>query len=408
MKTSSLALMASMAIAMPGMAFAQNMICGVSTSQAIVVGSDITNADISNISDPIQVTAQLSGAGPVYYQFDVSSMTEVRIEASDSDGADPVLTVLNANGSEVAGDDDGGGGRSSRVETMLSPGTYCAQVNVYGNQAGTALLQFGRTDQEALTPGVYFGGEDSGACTADTIAEPLTPGSLNAALGMGGMVELTRTGSPTYHRFSLDAPMALTLSARNQDADPVLRLYDNNGVLIVENDDFDGLNAQIDQQSPLPAGAYCLGVSALSDSNAPITVSVSEFDPVAFINGRYDRAEAAPPIGGTYPVQMMGSLSTSLSADIFVGDKAIWAAFDLPEASMVVLEIIGNGTVDPVVTLFNERGTQIGQNDDGPSSYDSQLALELASGRYLFAITQYDDTGSGVVRAFAQRYVKAQ
>jgi len=400
-------LLGAAACMLPMAAFAQTGICGV--PNAMVVGSGITNADISTIGEPIQATAELSGAGPVVYQFDVSTFTGVRIEASDSEGADPVLVLLDASGVEVVSDDDGGGGRSSRIETSLEPGTYCAQVNAYGSQAGRTLLQFGRLDHVALTPGVDFGTEDSGACTADTPAEPLTMGSLNAALAGGGNISLTRTGSPTYHRFTLDAPMGLTLTAINPDADPVLRIYDANGVLVIENDDANNsLNSQIDQQAPLAAGDYCVAVSALSDGNAPITVTVTEFDPVAFQNGRYDRAEAAPPISGDYPVQNMGSLSTSLSADVFVGRQAIWATFELTEASMVVLEAIGNGQVDPVVTLFNERGTQLGQNDDGPSSYDSQLAMELQAGRYLFAITQYSGESSGVVRAFLQRYIRAE
>ena len=406
MKKLNLLAVGAVAFLLPVAGFAQG-VCGVASAN--IVGGGLSNVDLSTASDPTQTMAMLSGTGPVFYQFDVSTPTEIRVEASDSDGADPVVVLLNATGVEIAGDDDGGGGRSARVETFVQPGTYCAQVNAYGSQAGTSLLQFSRIDQPALTPGVDFGTEDTGACTADTPAEPLTAGSLNAALANGGNVSLTRTGSPTYHRFTLDMPTALTLTAVNPDADPVLRLYDNAGVLVVENDDANNsLNSQIDQQDPLAAGTYCLAVSALSDANAPITVSVMGFDPVAFLNGRYDRAEAAPPLGGDYPVQELGALSTSLSSDIFVGTKAIWFTFTMPEASLVVLEAIGNGQVDPVVTLFNERGTQIGYNDDGPSSYDSQLALELQAGRYLVAITQYNAEGPGVVRAFLQRYVREQ
>ncbi|MEX0968841.1 MAG: DVUA0089 family protein [Paracoccaceae bacterium] len=382
-------------------------VCGVASAN--IVGGGLSNIDLSTADAPTQTMAMLSGTGPVVYQFDVSSPTEIRVEASDSDGADPVVVLLNAAGVEIAGDDDGGGGRSSRVETFVQPGTYCAQVNAYGSQAGSSLLQFSRVDQPALTPGVDFGPVETGACTADTPAELLTTGSVNAALAGGGSVSVSHPGTPTYLRFTLDTATAITLTAVNPDADPVLRIYDNSGVLIAENDDANNsLNSQIDQQEPLAAGTYCIALASYSDSTAPITVTMSEFDPAAFLNGRYDRAEAAPPIGGDYPVQEIGSLSTSLSSDIFVGPKAIWVTFTLPEASMVVLEAIGNGQVDPVVTLFNERGTQIGYNDDGPTSYDSQLAMELQAGRYLFAITQFNADGSGVVRAFLQRYIRAQ
>lgn len=409
MDKAKLALATAALFALPFAAHAQSSVCGITGGGAIIVGGGMSNADLSSLGDPIQVMAELSGAGPVFYQFDVSGNTDIRIEASDGEGSDPVIVLLNSDGIEIAGDDDSGGGRASRLETTVAAGTYCAQVSAYGSQAGRALLQFGRVDQVALTPGVSYGPEESGACTADTPADQLTTGSLNAALAGGGSVSATNSGAPFYYRFTLDSASQLTLTAVNPDADPILRLYDANGSLVAENDDANNsLNSQIDMQTPLAAGEYCVAVSAYSDSSAPITVSVAEFDPLAFLYGRYDRVEAAPPISGDYPVENIGTLSTSLSTDLFVGTKAVWATFEVTEPSMVVIEAIGNGQVDPVVTLFNERGTQIGRNDDGPISYDSQLAMEVQAGRYLFAITQWNSDSSGVVRAFLQRYVRAQ
>ena len=194
-----------------------------------------------------------------------------------------------------------------------------------------------------------------------------------------------------------------------------MRVYDASGSVIAENDDYDGLNSQIDMQTPLQPGEYCIAVSALSDGELPINVEVRAFDEQAFLNARYATGEASPPIGGSYPIDDIGTIQGAFSGDILVGKDARWIMFEVTEPSLVLLQGIGNGGADSQLYLYNDRGQHLGFNDDsglgGNNTRDSQIAAELYPGRYLVAVLLFnheDGTPSEPVRISLQRYVRAQ
>ncbi len=397
----------------PATAFAQLSVCGVSPAEVQPFGG--FGANVSSISAPAQMQIQLQPGVSNYLQFEVSSPTDVRIEATDESGVDPVMVLLDTSGNELASDDDGGGGRASRIETSLNPGSYCARVYNFSSNNGPTTIQLSRWDMEAITVGAATGGGAAEACTAATPAEPIAFGPINAALSNGGAINFSRSGGVTYHRFTVDNPLGLTITANNTEADPVLRVYDNAGNVVFENDDYDGLNAQIDMQTPLQSGDYCIAVSALSDSEQPIDVVVKAFDEQAFLNARYASGEASPPIGGSYPIDDIGLINTAFSGDVLVGKDARWIMFEVAEPSLMLIQGIGNGGADSQLYLYNDRGQQLGFNDDsglgGNSTRDSQIAAELYPGRYLAAVLLYsfeEGSPSQPVRVSFQRYVRAQ
>lgn len=413
MLRAKLGLLATASIFLPSVAFAQLSVCGVSPSEVQPFGG--FGADVSLISNPAQMQIQLTPGVNTYLQFEVSSPTDVRLEATDDSGVDPVMVLLDTSGNELASDDDGGGGRASRIETSLSAGSYCARVYNFSSNNGPTTIQLSRWDMEPITVGAAAGGGASEACTAATPAAPLAFGPINAALGGGGEISFSRSGSVTYHRFTVDSPLGLTITARNIEADPVLRVYDNSGNIVFENDDFDGLNAQIDMQTPLQSGDYCIAVSALSDGDQPIDVEVRAFDEKAFLEARYASGEASPPIGGDYPIDDIGLIQSAFSGDVLVGKDARWILFEVAEPSLMLIQGIGNGGADSQLYLYNDRGQQLGFNDDsgigGTNTRDSQIAAELYPGRYLAAVLLYsyeDGSPSEPVRVSFQRYVRAQ
>ncbi len=413
MLRAKLGLLATASIFLPSVAFAQLSVCGVSPSEVQPFGG--FGADVSLISNPAQMQIQLTPGVNTYLQFEVSSPTDVRLEATDDSGVDPVMVLLDTSGNELASDDDGGGGRASRIETSLSAGSYCARVYNFSSNNGPTTIQLSRWDMEPITVGAAAGGGASEACTAATPAAPLAFGPINAALGGGGEISFSRSGSVTYHRFTVDSPLGLTITARNIEADPVLRVYDNSGNIVYENDDFDGLNAQIDMQTPLQSGDYCIAVSALSDGDQPIDVEVRAFDEKAFLEARYASGEASPPIGGDYPIDDIGLIQSAFSGDVLVGKDARWILFEVAEPSLMLIQGIGNGGADSQLYLYNDRGQQLGFNDDsgigGTNTRDSQIAAELYPGRYLAAVLLYsyeDGSPSEPVRVSFQRYVRAQ
>ena len=413
MLRAKLGLLATASVFLPSVAFAQLSVCGVSPAEVVPFGG--FGADVTTISSPAQTQVQLTPGVSNYLQFEVTGPTDVRIEATDDSGVDPVMVLLDTSGNELASDDDGGGGRASRIETSLSAGSYCAKVYNFSSNSGASTVQLSRWEQPAITQGASSSGGGSEACTAATPANPIAFGPVNAALGGGGEISFSRTGNVTYHRLTVDAPLGLTITANGTEADPVLRVYDNAGNVVFENDDFDGLNSQIDMQTPLQPGDYCIAVSALSDGEQPIDVVVKAFDEQAFLNARYATGEASPPIGGSYPIDDIGVIQSSFSGDVLVGKDARWMMFEVTEPSLVLIQGIGNGGADSQLYLYNDRGQQLGFNDDsglgGNSTRDSQIAAELYPGRYLAAVLLYNyeaGSPSQPVRVSFQRYVRAQ
>ena len=311
MLRAKIGLLVSASVFLPSVAFAQLSVCGVSPSEVRPFGGFGANA--TTLSAPAQMQVQLTPGVSHYLQFEVSAPTDVRIEATDDSGVDPVMVLLDSSGNELASDDDGGGGRASRIETSLNPGSYCARVYNFSSNNGPTTVQLSRWDQAPITAGATSGGGGAEACTAATPAAPLAFGPINTAVSGGGQINFSRTGGITYHRFTVDSPLGLTISANNAEADPVLRVYDNSGNLVAENDDYDGLNAQIDMQTPLQPGDYCIAVSALSDGDQPIAVEVRAFDEQAFLFARYATGEASPPIGGDFPIDDIGLIQTAFS-----------------------------------------------------------------------------------------------
>lgn len=398
---------------LPSVAFAQLSVCGAAPSEVQPFGG--FGADASTISAPAQMQIQLTPGVNNFLQFEVTEPTDVRIEATDESGVDPVMVLLDTSGNEIASDDDGGGGRASRIETSLNPGSYCAKVYNFSSNSGQTTVQLSRWDQPPITQGASDSGGAAEACTAATPADPIAFGPINAAVANGGEISFSRTGAVTYHRLTVDAPLGLTITANGTEADPVVRVYDAAGNVVIENDDYDGLNSQIDMQTPLQSGDYCIAVSALSDSEQPIDVVVKAFDEQAFLTARYASGEASPPIGGSYPIDDIGVINTAFSGDVLVGKDARWISFEVTEPSLMLIQGIGNGNADSQLYLYNDRGQQLGFNDDsglgGNSTRDSQIAAELYPGRYLAAVLLYgyeDGSPSQPVRVSFQRYVRAQ
>ena len=212
-----------------------------------------------------------------------------------------------------------------------------------------------------------------------------------------------------FLRFTLDAPLALSLTAENQDADPVLTLYDGDENYIDENDYSDGLNSRIDVTETLPAGDYCIGLDALNDADLPILVTVSEYDPAAALMALVDRAEAAPPLDGTVEIADLGDLAARIRRDAQVTDKAMWFSVNVPEGGLMLIEAISvDGTGDPLVALYDDFGRQVALNDDYGDGLDSQVAARIGAGTYYIGLKEVSPDSQSFIRMGLERWVPAK
>ncbi|MBM1220461.1 PPC domain-containing protein [Ponticoccus sp. SC2-23] len=406
-------------------AAAQSGLCGGVGDNGQWIGGSEQSSDISTAGSYMEQMALVLLGNEYVALFTVSSPTEVRVEAAGRGGGDPVIDLRDAGGTIVLSDDDSGGEGNSRGEMMLSPGTYCLSMTSYDGSPMTGFVRVSRTEQDALTIGTGqptppppppgpdnddtdpmptpVGGGICGPGSRDLAGGPID-GMLvgNGTSGTASVDEVTSWG------FTLAAPAAVSITAENPNADPLITLYDVNGNYLAENDDFDGLNSRIDMTSPLSAGTYCIDMEALSDSSLPITVSVAGYDPNAALFGQYERGEASPPLDGSYPITTLGPLGNRVRQDINITDVMTWISFDIDQSGLVVVEAVSNGIGDPIMVLYDDFGRLVAENDDYGGDLDPLVAARVTTGTYLVGVRQFNDGETGPVRILFERYVPAQ
>ncbi len=378
-------------------ALAQDALCGGAGTGGRWIAGDEAASDIATAPTYQEQMAVVLGGIQSVSLFTLSEGAEIRVEAEGRGAGDPVIDLLNADGGMILSDDDSGGNGAARAETFLDPGTYCMSLRSYDGGPMTAFVRIGRVEHEPLTDGVTTepeGGAADGAC--DT-ATPMG--------GLGSTVSASVTETP-YWSFTLDAPTPVSITAENEAADPVLTLYDADQNYLDENDDYDGLNSRLDMSDPLQPGTYCIGLDALSDADAPITVSLTAYDPEAALLALYARGEAAPPLDGTIAVNDLGELQSRTRQDVQASTEVTWFSVAIPETGLIVVEAIGAANSDPWLVVYDDLGREIGQNDDHGENLDSLVTARVERGTYIIGVKQYE--GQGLIRLLVERYVRAQ
>ena len=380
-------------------AFAQENICGGFGDGGVWIGNEAENSDISVTDTYREQMALVLGGNEYVSLFTLSEPTDVRVEAEGRGSCDPIIDLLDNAGGIILSDDDSGGNAASRAETFLEPGTYCMAMRSYDGGPMTAFVRIGREEHEPLTLGLSEVTDGVGA-NFGSCAEATPFGAL------GGSVTASVEETP-YYSFTLDAPTPVTIIAENEDADPVITLYDADENYIADNDDFDGLNSRLDLSDPLPAGSYCLEMAALNDEGLPITVTIDAYDAEEALNALYARGELAPPLDGSVEVTDLGSLETRLRQDVQATTDTTWFTISVEEPSLLVIEAIGGGNSDPWLVVYDDFGRQVGLNDDYGDGLDSLVMARVDFGTYIVGVRQYDG-GLGLIRLLMERYVRAQ
>ncbi len=386
-------------------AAAQDLCGGVGTGGQWIGGSQDAS-DISSADSYQEQMALVLGGNDYVALFSLSAPSSVRIEAQGRGAGDPLIDLFDETGTILLSDDDSGGNGASRVETELPAGTYCVSTTSFDGAPMTAFVRVGTTDQEALTEGVDATTADLGTSGSATDGASCSDGVALGTLQDTLTSVDTVNGAP-FLTFTLAEPTAISITASNEDADPVLTLYDGAENYLEENDDFDGLNSRLDMVDPLPAGDYCIGLDALSERSAPITVEISEYDPDAAFAALVDNGEAAPPMDGTYDITDLGVIENRLRHDTQIGSAATWFSIEMPDAGVLLIEAIspgGNG--DPWIVIFDDLGREIAFNDDNGDSYDSLLAARVNRGQFVVGVKDVGAT-AGPARMVFERFVPA-
>ncbi|MDN5569291.1 MAG: hypothetical protein L0G27_11205 [Paracoccus sp. (in: a-proteobacteria)] len=364
--------------------------CGGQPAQWL--GGSRDGSDISTAATPLATDLQAGATNQPYLAFRVTrDMQTVRVEAKEIGTGDPSIVLTTMDGDRLAENDDANGTLSSQLTQNLGPGDYCVQlVPVQGTDL-RATVQVSLPEMPPLVPDLADLQIQS--CTPDDQMSALFEGDAKDALP----AKVQTQGGVEYLRLSLSAATPLTLRADSISLDPTMVLYDANGQELGANDDTNGLNAQLDFASGLPAGEYCLGVAPVSQGEGTIDVSAAVLDVETMLRNGYRSGDLPPAPGSDVPMRQL-DLKTEPNLVALSDGTAQWFTFDLAKESVLIISAYGAILgVDTRLTLFDSNGASMGMNDDSDSGTDAQLGpLVLPAGTYRMALTDVNTrTGSG-------------
>ncbi|MBY0562710.1 MAG: PPC domain-containing protein [Hyphomonadaceae bacterium] len=282
---------------------------------------------------------------------------------------DPLLRVLNANGEELAVDDDGGGNLNSYLE-FAAPRT------------GTYFLEARGFTEDAT------GGYTLGARDGDIPADASTDAAVSADGDYRESV-LSPAGDRDWYRIELTEGQTLRIGLIGAEAgdalpDPYLILYGANGEELARDDDGgEGLNAALEYQA-VTAGPHYIEVRGFSDDAA----------------GRYALNIASGEIGSSLDsadyIAVNGEGRVSI---IGTPDDVDWFALELVEGRPYRFNLQGvepNPLADPYLVIHDSSGVELKSDDDGGSGLNAYLSFTSPTGgTHYLAVSSYNASGAG-------------
>lgn len=300
------------------------------------------------------------------------------LNTTEADGLpDPYLRLLNAQGEEVASDDDGGGNLNSRLEYVadVSGAFFIEARNLSESGTGRYTLAM---ERRPLPPDAVRG--DPG-----TRVRIAPGGEVSGVLDYArdrDWYRIALVEGQTY-RFSLDT--AAPAGGGEQLGDPLLRLLGSDGAELARDDDGgDNLNSYLEFAAPR-TGDYFLEARGFSD----------------IATGGYRLRARAGDIPGDSTTDM--TLSAE-SGDYREGVLAPagdtdWYAIELANAQTIRIQLLNSATNpvgDPLVTVRDSSGAEIARDDDSGGELNSYLEFTPpAAGRYFIEARGFTEEAQG-------------
>ncbi len=245
----------------------------------------------------------------------------------------------------------------------------CAVVVLCAAQAGA--VQVGEWEGND-TPGTanVFGPSTTrirGSLDRDFSARVATTGSLAP-----GEIDKFRIWSMTPGQ----PFFAFTATDLNADNDTIMRTLDANFNPIASDDD----------GGPLRGGnGRGSGLSGTVNPDGSINIDVTGFSDFGF-NGSHAQQ-------GGYDLYIQVGTTSFSGSSTAVGDPDFFMVTGLTPGERFQIEVV-DARFDSVLGVFDETGTLLKLNDDGPEQLKSQLTGRVnADGTALFAISEFADFG---------------
>lgn len=200
------------------------------------------------------------------------------------------------------------------------------------------------------------------------------------------------------YAFDGQSGQRVSLQVTSWEFDPYVSVYDPSGYLIGSNDDYGaGTDAGVDLLLS-ETGRYLVVVSGYS-----------QLDLGAYTVQRFGRASALD--ASTQVLAFPSALYSTITSDMprlvdsHVGGTEYFS-FEVSTPAFLVFTM-SSWEIDAVLTLYDEHGELIGQNDDYGMGSDARLAVELEPGHYTLAASSYFSGSTGEYSLEARRYVES-
>lgn len=314
------------------------------------------------------VTIRLRGRDEAYFRLPPGGQDLVVLTRALSGGTDTTLALLDANGRDLAEDDDGGDEQlASRIEV---PGgqrrPLYVRARVLGN-AGTFEL----------------------VVMADTAPPaPLFPASLREAtaapaLVVGQAVPLRlRRGQSAVYRLP-EGDIAVVTRALRRGADTVLALLDPDGNVMTEDDDGGGgLASRLEVAGAEPRPLF-VRAGLLGDGGGEFELVVE-----ADAQGPADFPTSLAAAAAARAIEPGAGVQIRLRR----GQSAF---FRLPPGALVVqTQALRDGT-DTILEILDESGRVLAEDDDGGEGLASRLVVDAARKGEVFVRAAVLGSGPG-------------
>ena len=172
----------------------------------------------------------------------------------------------------------------------------------------------------------------------------------------------------------------LFYAAGTRDFDSLMTLYNSNGREIASNDDYgDSYDAGIIRHVPsgetvyIKVYGYDGETGVYSFSAKTIELEDQQMEP----NDTMELAYLITP--GPNPIK--GFFMASEDVD--------WYKVTVPPEDRTLL-VYTEGSLDTYITIYDETGEVIAENDDGGSSYNARLSFVVSGGTYFIEVTEID------------------
>lgn len=312
-----------------------------------------------------------------WYRLNARSGYVYRIALNGAENGlnDPFLRVIDADGGDLAINDDSNESLNSYLEFVpQSSAAVFIEARAYAD-AGVGAYTL-RVEGERLP--------DDGA-SSDT----RTRGRITA--GQSITSSLDYPNDRDWYRIRLEEGesyrFAMVSAGDDALGDPLIRLYDSNGEEVAMDDDGgQGLNSYLEFTAPSTGNYFVEARGFSDDATGGYTLSAAEGDIPADAS-----TDVSLDPNGDY---RWGALSPA-------GDRD-WYRLDLEEGqgARIGLENAGDaeapGLDDPYLALYGADGVQLAYDDDGGEGLNSWLEFQApAAGAYYVEVRGYSEDAQG-------------